>query len=70
MGHPHHHNSTTNITLTDNRWVPPHAASPPSVHRDHAMSLKTYAHMSMSNPDCFSPKLLLSSLPKRGCEHN
>lgn len=29
----------------DNRWVPPHASSPPSTHREHALSLKTYAHM-------------------------
>ncbi|KAK4132551.1 nucleotide-binding domain-containing protein [Trichocladium antarcticum] len=28
-----------------NRWVPPHANSPPSVHREHAMSLRTFAHM-------------------------
>ncbi|KXX82943.1 D-amino-acid oxidase [Madurella mycetomatis] len=28
-----------------NRWVPPHASSPPSTHREHTLSLKTYAHM-------------------------
>ncbi|GAB1311022.1 D-amino-acid oxidase [Madurella fahalii] len=28
-----------------NRWVPPHTSSPPCIHREHALSLKTFAHM-------------------------
>lgn len=31
--------------IKDNRWVPPHASSPPHIHREHALSLRTYAHM-------------------------